>query len=194
MNRSRVILTSIAVSFFLTAYILEVSSYGRDWNDLWKNFAFERFFLILLVNLAIGVLLAIFLFRKRSYKQRLSMTVPIAFILFSLANLYQTVTFEYGLHDEHNYFAAQRDIKSGKVQILSTGLPVESFTEEYLRAEEALEKQFGYKSVWLGCTWTPGIDKYNSAVEDYLEKRNGTGWRRSLLQRLDSLRNSMVQK
>jgi hypothetical protein len=43
--------------------------------------------------------------------------------------------------------------------------------------DKKLEKQFGYKSVYLGCIVTHSIDIYNSVMEDYLENLNYKNWR-----------------
>jgi hypothetical protein len=61
-------------------------------------------------------------------------------------------------------------------------------------AEKSLEKQFGYKSVYLGCIETHGIDIYNSVMKDYLEKINGKNWRTKERQMLDSVMNTNKTK
>lgn len=192
MKPLRNILTITPFLLFATAYIVELSEFGRYWRGVWKYFSLEQIGLVVLINIAAGLFVALFLFRKQPYKRRISLTVPIAVILFSLSNLYQTIAYEYGFDEEYNSYAAQRDIKHGKVQILSTGLPVEAHSAEYEKAQEEIEKQFGYKSVWLGCSWTPGIAKYNETVEEYLNERNGIGWRSKWQQKLDSLRKTEV--
>lgn len=136
------------------------------------------------------LLLGLFFFRKRPFKQRLSWTIPVAFILFSLAAFGNAVIHEYGLFEEYNHFFAKRDILNGKVQLLSGGLILDIQTEKEQEAEEAIEREFGYQSVWVGCTWTPGMQKYNEAVENYLTERNGEGWEKRMRSRIDSLRNT----
>lgn len=96
---------------------------------------------------------------------------------------------EYGLSDEYNYFAAKRDIRNGKIQLLSAGLILPSGNEEEQKAEEAIRDEYGFKSFWIGCTWTPGVRKYNAVMKEYLDEKNGNGWRERMLQRIDSLRN-----
>lgn len=118
------------------------------------------------------------------------MTVPIAFILFSIADFGNIFIHEYGLFDDYNYFAAKRDIRNGKVQLLSAGLILPSGNEEEQKAEEAIRNEFGFKSVWIGCIWTPGVGKYNAVMQDYLNEKNGDGGKKRMMQRLDSLRNS----
>lgn len=96
--------------------------------------------------------------------------------------------FEFGLFSEYNYFTAKRDIKNGKIQILSTGTSIEPVSEKVLKAENSLRKEFGYTIVDIGI-WSPGAEKYNKAMEDHLEERNGTGWRDRLNKLIDSISN-----
>lgn len=189
-RRFQTILTTTAIFFFASAFFLDISQFGHRWKNMWNNVDAGSFFLILLTDLAVGLFLALFFFRKRTYKQRLSMTVPIAFILFAIADFGNIFIHEYGLFDEYNYFIAKRDIGNGKIQLLSAGLRLPSGNEEEQRAEEAIRHDFGFTSVWIGCIWTPGVEKYNAVMEDYLKERNGDGWQERMRQRLDSLRNS----
>ena len=152
-----------------------------------------RILLIVSIIISVGLLLGLFFFRKRTYKSRILLTIPVAFILFSCADILKTATSYYGLDEEYNYFTARRDIKNGKVQILETGLilPEPNVNwEKKQDAEKIAENQFGYKSVYLGCTVTHGIDIYNSVMEDYLEKVNGKNWRTKERRTIDSIMNS----
>ncbi len=104
-----------------------------------------------------------------------------------------TATDYYGLNEDYNYFAANRDIKNGKIQILETGFIMPELNVDWEKkqdAEKRLEKQFGYKSVYHGCIVTHGIDIYNSVMEDYLEKINGKNWRAIERHLSDSIINS----
>lgn len=189
-NRFQFILTITAVLSFASAFIIDISQLGQDWSNFSKSIDITRLFTIILLNIVAGLFLGLFLFHKRPYKQRVLLTVPIAFILFSIANFGNIVIYEYGLFDEYNYFTAKRDIKNGKVQLLSTGLILPTQSEEEEKAEEAIRNQFGYKRVWIGCFVTPGVYRYNAVMEDYLEEINGKDWRKRLQQRTDSLPNS----
>jgi len=188
-KRFQTILTITAIFFFVSAFFLDISQFGHRWKNMWNNVDVGSFLLILLINLAAGLFLALFFFRKRTYKQSLFMTVPIAFIFFSIVALVNILIQVYGLFDEYNYFTAKRDISNGKVQLLSAGLILPTGDEEQ-KAKEAIRNEFGYKSVWIGCIWTPGVGKYNAVMEEYLNKKNGEGWRERMMQRLDSLRNN----
>src|SRR5829696_8400569 len=121
-KRFQTILTITAIFFFVSAFFLDISQFGHRWKNMWNNVDVGSFLLILLINLAAGLFLALFFFRKRTYKQRLFMTVPIAFIFFSIVALVNILIQVYGLFDEYNYFTAKRDISNGKVQLLSAGL------------------------------------------------------------------------
>lgn len=120
------------------------------------------------------------------------LTIPIAFILFSFADISKTAVSYYGLDEEYNYFSAKRDIKNGKIQILETGLILPEPNTDWNKEQEAekkTEEQFGYKSVYLGCTVTHGIGIYNAVMEDYLNKINGKNWRLKQRQMFDSIMN-----
>jgi len=195
-KRSQIILTVTAIVFFVIAFTLDITSFGQDRNISWKNIGVIRILAIVSMVAAVGLLLGLFLFRKQNYRRRIVLTIPIVFILFSCANIIMTAINYYGLNEEYNYFSANRDIKDGKIQILETGLILPEPNVDWDKKQEAekkLEKQFGYKSVYLGCIVTHGIGIYNSVMEDYLEKLNGKNWRTKQQRMLDSLMNSNPQ-
>jgi hypothetical protein len=103
IKRLQFILPITAVLFFASAFILDILEFGQGRGNVWKNVDLARVFIIVLINIAAGLFLGLFLFRKRAYKQRLFVTVPIAFILFSIADFGNVVIYEYGLFDEYNY-------------------------------------------------------------------------------------------
>ena len=192
-KRSQIILTITAIIFFVIAFTLDITSFGQDRNISWKNIEIVRVLAIVLIVTAIGLLLGLFLFRKQNYKRRIVLTIPIAFILFSCADIIMTATNHYGLNEEYNYFSAKRDIKNGKIQLLETGLFLPEPNIDWDKkqdVEKRLEKQFGYKSIYLGCSVTHGIGIYNSIMEDYLEKVYSKNWRSKQQRMSDSLMNS----
>ena len=192
-KRSQIIFTVTAIIFFVIAFTLDITSFGQVRNISWKNIEIVRILAIVSIVAAVGLLLGLFLFRKQNYKRRILLTIPIAFILFSCADIIMTATSYYGLNEEYNYFSANRDIKNGKIQILETGLILPEPNVDWDKKQEAakkLEKQFGYKSLYLGCIVTHGIGIYNSVMEHYLEKVNGKNWRIKQQHMLDSLMNS----
>ncbi|CAN5787905.1 hypothetical protein BH11BAC3_BH11BAC3_41260 [soil metagenome] len=196
-KRSQIILTITAIIFFGMAFTLDITSFGQNINISWKNIEVIRILVILLIVASVGLLLGLFLFRKQNYIRRIVLTIPIAFILFAFADIIMTATNYYGLDEEYNYFSANRDIKNGKIQILETGLILPEPNVNWDKKQEAekkIEKQFGYKSVYLGCIVTHGIGIYNSVMESYLENVNGKNWRTIQKHMLDSLINSTDPK
>jgi hypothetical protein len=187
-KRSQFFLTIIAIIIVVIAFTLDITSFGHK-TIFWKNIDAVRILEIGSVIVAVGLLLGLFLFRKQNFKKRVLLTIPIALILFSCADLLIITTNHYGLNQEYNYFTAKRDIKNGKVQILSGGLALSVPTDREKEIEKELEKQYGYKSVYLGCIVTHGMGIYNTVMDHYLEKRNGKNWQ--LKERLlhDSLLN-----
>lgn len=192
-NRLQTILTITAIASFILAFYLDITSFRQDTNILWNNIEMTRILLILSVIISFGLLLGLLFFRNRTYKRRILFTIPIASILFSCADILKTATSFYGLDEEYNYFTAKKDIKKGKVQILETGLILPEPNVDWEKKQEAgkiAEHEFGYKTIYLGCTVTHGIEIYNSTVEDYLEKVNGKNWRTKKRKIVDSIMNS----
>ena len=192
-KRSQTILTLTALIVFIIAFTLDITSFGQDRNISLKNLEVMKILAIISIVVAAGLLLGLFLFRRQNYTTRILLTIPIALMLFSCADILLTAASYYGLNEEYNYFSASRDIKSGKIQILETGLILAEPNVNWNKKQEAetkLEKDFGYKAVYLGCTVKHGIGIYNSVMEDYLEKVNGKDWHTKKQQLLDSILNA----
>ena len=189
-HRFQKILTISAVILFILAFLLDVSAFGQYWNSFWESVDLRNIAAIIGITIAFGLLLGLFFFRRKTYKQRLLWTLPIAFILFSLADITKTTIGYYGLNEEYNYFAAKRDIKRGKIQILEMGLILPDPNigwEKQQRVQSIVEQHFGYKSVYLGCVVTNGSVIYNNVMEAYLDKVNGKDWRVKEGQMRDSI-------
>lgn len=125
--------------------------------------------------------------------QRVPRILLIIFIFFSLAAIAKTTIHYYGLDEEYNYFTAKRDVKTGKIQLLETGLILPYPGVDWARqqaAQKLAEKHFGYESVYLGCTVTNGIAIYNKVMEEYLGNVNGRNWRAKERQMRDSIMKS----
>ena len=196
-KHSKIILTITTIIFFVIAFTLDITSFGQNRNISWKNIEVVRILAIVAIVVSVGLLLGLFLFRKQNYSRRIVLTIPIAFILFACTDIIVNAINYYGLNEEFNYFSANRDIKNGKIQILETGLILPEPNVDWdkkQQAEKLLEKQFGFKSVYLGCIVTHGIGIYNSVMEDYLEKVNGKNWRTKQRYMLDSIMNSKNPK
>lgn len=191
-KHSQIILTITAIIFFVIVFTLDIPSFGQDRNISWRNTEVVRILASVSIVALVGLLLGLFLFRKQNYSRRIVLTIPIAFILFACTDIIMNATNYYGLNEEFNYFSANRDIKNGKIQILETGLILPEPNVDWNKkqqAEKKLEKQFGFKSVYLGCTVTHSIGIYSSVMEEYLENVNGKNWRTKQRYILDSLMN-----
>jgi len=190
-------LTVTAVIFFVIAIILDLTHFGREWVTSWSNFSFTTFLLILAIIVITGLLLGLIIFPRRKYKQRLLLTFPIAFIVFSISDISTTVIGYYGLNEQYNYFSAKRDISNGKVQILDIGLRLATPNVDWYKQQEAEKitaNHFGYRTMYVGCTVTDGICIYNSVMENHLEMANGKNWRVRERQMLDSIMNDRKHK
>ncbi len=191
-RRLQIILTITAIMFFILAFALDITSFGQDRNIVWKNIELVRTLAIVSLVIVVGLLLGLFVFYKQKYKKRILLTIPIAFILFAFADISKTAIDYYGLDEEYNYFTAKHDIRNGKIQFLETGLISPEPNVDWNKKQDAkkkIEKQFGYKSIYLGCIVTNGTYIYNTVMEDYLEKVNGKNWKTKERQMLDSIMN-----
>jgi len=193
-KRFQIILTLTAIFSFILALALDLTSFGQDTDIAWKDIEILKIFVAVILLIAVGLLVGLFFFRKNNYRNRILLTIPICFILFAFVDISKTAISYYGLNEEYNYFTAKQDIRNGKIQLLETGLtlPNPNTNVDWNKkqdAEKKVEKQFGYKSINLGCTWTNGIGIYNSVMENYLAKVNGKNWRKEERKMLDSLMN-----
>lgn len=187
-KRSQIFLSITVIIFFVIAFTLDIKSFGHR-NISWKDIDVVKILATVSVVVAVGLLLGLFLFCKQNFMRRVLLTIPIAFILFSCATILMSAVDYYGLNQEYNYFSAKRDIKNGKVQILSGGLVLSVPNDREKEVEKKLEKQFGYKFLDVGCTVTHGIGIYNSVMYHYLDKRNGKNWQTKKRYLHDSLMN-----
>jgi len=81
------IITISAAVLFVLAFLLDLSYSGQDWKSFWKSVDMTRLVIIIAIITVVGLLLALFLFRKETFRQGLLWTLPIAFILFSVADI-----------------------------------------------------------------------------------------------------------
>ena len=92
-----------------------------------------------------------------------------------------------GCFTPYNYFTAKRDIRNGKIQLVSYGLPLGELVQE-----ADIRKRYGFSISNVGCVVTTdlirGITIYDNIVESYLSKRNGHDWRLKYEQQIDSVR------
>jgi len=189
-KRLQIILAITAIISFVLAVTLDITSFGQDRNISWKYIEIGRIFAGVAVIIAVGLLLALFLFGNQKYKERILLTIPIAFLLFSFASISHSAINYYGLNEDYNYFSAKQDIKKGKIQIFETGLPLPEPNIDWAKKQDvviSMGKYFGYTPVYLGCEATHGIEIYNNLMEDYLENVNGKNWRVKERDKIDSI-------
>ena len=98
-----------------------------------------------------------------------------------------------GCFTPYNYFTAKRDIRNGKIQLVSFGLPLPELIQE---AE--IRKKYGFSRSNVGCVVTTdfirGISIYDDIVESYLNKRNGHDWRLRYEREIDSVRKTVWKR
>jgi magnesium-transporting ATPase (P-type) len=137
-KRSQIILVITAIIFFVIAFTLYITSFGQDRNIFWKNIEVLRNTAIFAIVPAVGLFPGLFVFRKQNYIRRIVLNIPIAFILLSCAYLIMISLHYYGLNEEYNYFAENRNLKNGK--ILETGLIVPKPTVDWNKMQEVEKK------------------------------------------------------
>jgi len=83
---------------------------------------------------------------------------------------------------------AKRDIQNGNIMVLTAGLLANTSQDDEIKS---LQKEYGFKSCTIGCNVDDDILKdlreYNYVVENYLDTRNGKGWKSEYQSKLDSL-------
>jgi len=124
--------------------------------------------------------------------QKTRKTIIISFTLLAIAG---SLSFAWwtGCFTPYNYFTAKRDIRNGKIQLVSFGFPLPE------RIQEAeIRKKYGFSRSNAGCVVTTdlirGISIYDDIVESYLNKRNGHDWRLRYEREIDSVRKTVLEK
>ncbi len=189
ISRTQLLVIISAVLLFLFTFFINVNSFSNQ-LEVFLNLGIIELFKIVGFASLVGLLFGLFLFKRQMFIQRIIITIPIAFILFTLPYLWQKTKDFYGLEENFNYFTAVEDIKNGKVQIIVVGLILPDPTinwERKLEIEKLVQKKFGYESVNFGCTIFNGVHFYNSEMEKHLEKTNGKNWKEREKAMLDSL-------
>ena len=80
----------------------------------------------------------------------------------------------HGPESPYNAALAKKDIRQGKIRILSFGFP--SIPPEDMCT---ITKKYGFIEDNLGCVIDGdirGVQRYNEVMSEWLEKRNGKGW------------------
>jgi hypothetical protein len=86
-HRFQKILTISSVILFILAFLLDVSAFGQHWNSFWESVDVRNIAAIIGIVIAFGLLLGLFFFRKKTYKQRLSGHFPLPLFFFRLPTL-----------------------------------------------------------------------------------------------------------
>ena len=182
-TRGKLICILAGILAFAAALYGDVRHFRLQFHDL----SGKGILLTILLIIVAGLLIALIPFRKKPYKTKIIVTIPLVSIAFSLYIGWTIVDNEYGFTDRYNYFTAKQDIKKEKVQIISHGLIMS--TVEFDQGKAVIDSQFGFKTVWEGC-FIPnnGWVHYNRVMYDYIDKRNGRNWEKSYGQKIDSLK------
>lgn len=186
IKKTAIILTTIAIVFTIVSLVLDFSSVGERWDDFGKNVDWWLLALVILITAGFGMLLGLFLFRKVSYRQRIGVTIPIAFILINLYSFYQITDYYFGLSEDCNYFTAKKDLEKGKVEIFVAGQLISRDSERAQIAKDSVMKAFGFTLVNVGIH-SKGLEWHNKAIEDYLLERNGENWQERMYAKFDSI-------
>jgi hypothetical protein len=185
-KRLPTILTIIASVLFLIVTVLIGSDLGGNFYYLWAEFEVLDFLKTVVIVSAAGLLLGAFLFHKKRFTERIKLTIPIAFIIFSCYECYRLVNYYYGRYEYYNAQRAKKDIKEGNVQLLYAGLDLSMDSEKIRKAKDSIRVEFGLKFLNVGIH-TKGLERYNEVVESYLAEKNGKNWEKKLKFKLDSL-------
>ncbi len=93
----------------------------------------------------------------------------------------------FGFFTPYNYLSAHKDIKNGKIQIISVGEPYMPQNEQLLAAK------YGFKYKYIGCNVTNellnGSNFYNAVVKDYLSDKFGKDFWNKFNSQLDSIQD-----
>jgi hypothetical protein len=84
--------------------------------------------------------------------------------------------------------AAEKDISEGIIKQYGYGLSITKMRGAPVDQIDAVYAKYGFKEESAGCLVTEEdiqqMEEYNAVVEEYLDKRNGFGWRRKFTNEL----------
>lgn len=178
----------ISIGLLTMAILLELSDLGRDWTLFSTRFDRDRFIISLLILFATSMILALCIFRKRTYTGRLKIAlalVSLAYCAYSFSNM---AIYYFGLNEPYNYFSAKRDLKNGKIQLLFAGQLIGE-NEKTEQAIDSLDKSYGITYLNVGIE-TRGLERYNEVIESYLKKQYGKNWKANYTRQVDSIRTA----
>ena len=185
------VLTVIAIIWTALIMVLELSDVGQSWDRIGENLnriTLNNTLIFLKLILA-GCLIGLVPFTKSRYKTRIALSIPSVFMVFCLYQSIIMIDFHYGLTDDFNYFTAKKDIEKGKIQVLHAGqLYYES--DEVYRALDSLSRSYGYTLINAG-VFSPGAERYNKVMKDYLKRKNGPGWEDEYRKKAELIRSTV---
>lgn len=89
---------------------------------------------------------------------------------------------------------AKEDIKNDSIVFKSYGLPIFMYDQETYRKIDSIRSHYGIYLKNTGCTVdyieNEGRNKYEEIVTPYLEKRNGKGWNKKMLDEIEKLKKT----
>ena len=106
--------------------------------------------------------------------------ISIVVVIFMIALIVVPISTKF--QRDYNEKQAKIDIRRGHVRLITFGIG--SFPET-----RRISLKYGFEEVGFGCVigFSPDEDQYNKLVIEYLNKRNGHGWRESYEREVDSL-------
>ncbi len=103
-----------------------------------------------------------------------------------LGALYFGLRFEFGLFTPYNFWTAEQDINSGKIQIIEIGEMPLNFVRK-----QKLANSYGFNFQLPGCIVTKGVingtEYYNTAMVNHLKSKYGINWWKNFQTQLDSI-------
>ena len=103
-----------------------------------------------------------------------------------LGGLYFGLRFEFGLFTPFNFWTAEQDINSGKIQIIELGEMPLNFDRK-----QKLAKLYGFSLRLPGCIITKdiinGTEYYNKAMVNHLKSKYGINWWTNFQTQLDNI-------
>ena len=178
MKKYFLLFTSISIGmlmFFLHSKI----------NFTYWEVEIKDYLMILIIPIFLSLIIALFIYTKKFYWERLLPALIISYFLMFGFLSYQFID-KYIENQKIINIArnkAEKDIKEGIIKkIESTGLIIADKNYEIRSKKiDSLERnKYGYFTESTGCIIFEENKYYNEAVDEYLEKRNGKNWNAEL--------------
>lgn len=181
----------LLVSIFLCLFIVFIPSQLKFVNYNWEV-RLKDYLIVLIIPIFLSIIIALFLYTKRFYWDRLFPALIISyFLMFGFLS--------YNLIDKYienqkviniARSKAEKDIKKGIIKkIESTGLilPDKNYKIRSRKIDSLERNKYGYFTESTGCIILEDNKYYNEVVDKYLEKRNGKNWKAELKRDINSI-------